>query len=59
MGQLGGGEGEEAGGYVVEHDAGAAGEAFEVANGWRLEDVEQSEEEERESGVAPVGGDGD
>ena len=53
------GEGEEAGGYVVEHDAGAVGEAFELADGRRLEDVEEAEEEQGESGVAPVGGDGD
>ena len=54
-----GGEGEEAGGDVVEHDAGAGGEAFELADGWGLEDVEEAEEEEGEGGVAPVGGDGD
>ena len=53
------GEGEEAGGYVVEHDAGAGGEAFELADGGWLEDVEEAEEEEGEGGMLPVGGDGD
>ncbi len=32
--ELGDDEGEEAGGYVVEEDAGAVGEAFELADGW-------------------------
>ncbi len=41
-------EGEEAGGYVVEHDAGAVGEGFEFADGPGLEDVEEAEEEEGE-----------
>ena len=59
MNDLGDGEGEEAGGYVVEHDAGAGGEVFELADGRGLEDVEGAEEEEGEGGVAPVGGDGD
>ena len=48
-------EGDEAGGYVVEHDAGAFGEGFEAADGPGLEDVEEAEEEEREGGVGPVG----
>jgi hypothetical protein len=39
-------EGEEAGGYVVEHDAGAVGEGFEPTDGPRLPDVEEAEEEE-------------
>ena len=39
-------EGEETGGYVVEHDAGAGGEGFEFADGPGLEDVEEAEEEE-------------
>jgi hypothetical protein len=50
---LGDGEGEEAGGYVVEHDAGAGGKAFELADGWGFEDVEGTEEQEGERGVAP------
>ena len=49
-------EGEEAGGYVVEHDAGAGGEGFEAADGPGLPDVEEAEEEEVEGGVMPVGG---
>ena len=52
-------EGEETGGYVVEHDTGAGGKAFELADGGRFEDVEEAEEEEGEGGVLPVGGDGD
>ena len=48
-------EGEEAGGYVVEHDAGACGEGFEAADGPGLPDVEEAEEEEGEGGVVPVG----
>jgi len=48
-------EGEEAGGYVVEHDAGAGGEGFEAADGPGLPDVEEAEEQEVERGVAPVG----
>jgi hypothetical protein len=44
--EVGAEEGEEAGGYVVEHDAGAGGEAFELADGWWLEDVEEAEEDE-------------
>ena len=59
MGQLGADEGQDAGGYVVEHDAGTGGKAFELADGGRFEDVEEAEEEEGEDGVAPVGGDGD
>ena len=34
--ELSDGESEEAGAYVVEHDAGAAGEALELADGRRL-----------------------
>ena len=52
-------ESEEAGGNVVEHDAGAFVEAFELADGWRLEDVEETEEEEAEGEVFTVGRDGD
>ena len=53
------GEGEEAGGDVVEHDAGAFGEGFELADGPGLEDVEEAEEQEGDGGVLPVGVDGD
>ncbi len=35
--QVRGEQGEEAGGDVVEHDAGAGGEALELADGGRLE----------------------
>src|SRR5215469_5110807 len=49
------GEGVEAGGDVVEHDAGAFGEALELADGWGLEDVEEAEEQEGDDGVCPVG----
>jgi len=59
MRQLGDGQGEEAGGYVVEHNTGAGGEALELADWGRLEDVEETEEDEGERGVLPVGGDGD
>ncbi len=52
-------EGEDAGGDVVEHDAGAGGESLELADGRGFEDVEEAEEEEGEGGVLPVGGDGD
>jgi len=48
-------EGEEAGGYVVEHDAGAGGEGFEATDGPGFPDVEETEEEEVERGVMPVG----
>ena len=47
---------EEAGGDVVEHDAGAFGEGFEAADGPGLPDVEEAEEEQVERGVMPVGG---
>ena len=48
-------EGEEAGGYVVEHDAGAFGEVLQSADGPGLPDIEEAEEEEGEKGVLPVG----
>lgn len=48
------GEGKKSGGYVVEHNAGAFGETFELADGWGLEYVDDSEEEEREGSVMPV-----
>lgn len=51
-------EGEDAGGDVVEHDAGASGEALQLTDGRGLEDVEEAEEEEGEGGVPPVGGEG-
>ena len=57
--EVGGEEGEEAGGDVVEHDAGAGGELLELADGRGFEDIEEAEEEEGEGGVAPVWGDGD
>ena len=54
MNELHGGEGEEAGAYVVEHDAGAGGEAFQLPDWGRFEgDVEEAEEQEREDGVGP------
>ena len=53
------GQGEEAGGYVVEHDAGAGGEALELADRRRLGDVEEAEEEQGKQGVGPVGGEAD
>ena len=56
VGYLGADEGEDAGGYVVEHDARAGGEGFELADGPGLEDVEEAEEDEGEDGVWPVGG---
>jgi len=56
VGYLNAGEGEEAGGYVVEHDAGAGGEGFELADGPGFEDIEEAEEDEGEDGVGPVGG---
>src|ERR1700733_14835748 len=59
MDELRHGQGEEAGGYAVGHDAGAGGEAFELADGRRFENVEQAEENEGEGGVLPVGGDCD
>ncbi len=49
------GEGDEAGRYVVEHDAGAVGEGLELADGPWFEDVEETEEDECEQGVHPVG----
>ena len=49
-------EREKAGGDVVEHDAGACGDGFELADGPGFEDVEETEEEEIEGGVAPVWG---
>ena len=59
MEELSDGQGEAAGGDVVKHDAGAGGEAFELADGWGFDDVEESEEEQGERGMAPIGGDGD
>ena len=50
---------EEAGGYVVEHDAGACGEPFELADGRRLENVERTEKKQGKSCVFPVRRDGD
>src|ERR1700679_1855421 len=38
---------EEAGGDVIQHDAGASGEAFELADRRRLEDAEEGEENQR------------
>ena len=59
MDELGDGEGEEASGDVVEHDAGAGRDALELADGRRLEDIEETEEEEGDGGVLPVRADGD
>ena len=39
-------EGEEAGGYVIQHDAGTLRDAFQVADWGGFEDVEEAEEEE-------------
>jgi hypothetical protein len=47
-------ESEEAGDDVVEHDAGALRESFKAADGARLGDVEEAEEDQRERGVLPV-----
>ena len=52
-------EREDAGCNVVEHDAGACRGGVRVADGPRLEDVEEAEEQERERGVLPVGQDED
>jgi hypothetical protein len=57
--QLRAGQGQEPGGYVVEHDASAGGETFELADGRRLEDVEDSEEDEGYGCVTPVSRDRD
>ena len=43
-------EGDETGGYVVEHDAGAFRELLEAADGPWFEDVEETEEDEAEDG---------
>ena len=48
-------EGDEAGGYVVEHDADAFGEGFEASDGPGLGDVEGAEEKEGDERVKPVG----
>src|ERR1700679_3312723 len=45
---------EEAGGDVIQHDAGVSGEAFKLADRRRLEDVEDAEEKQRNRRVAPV-----
>src|SRR5947208_16803384 len=50
---------EHARGYVVQHDTCAARKAFELTDGWRLQDVEQAEEKEGEGSVGPVGRDCD
>ena len=57
--ELSDGEGKEAGGDVVKHDAGALGEAFEAADGPGLGDIEETEEEEAEDGESWGGGEGD
>jgi hypothetical protein len=44
MDQLCDGERVDASPYVIEHDAGAAVEAFELADWRRLEDVEETKE---------------
>ncbi len=59
MDELGDREREEASADVIQHDAGTAMKAFELANGRRLEDVEGSEEYEGDCSVLPVGGDRD
>jgi len=46
MNQLRDGECVDASSYVIEHNAGAAVEAFELADWRRLEDVEEPEEQE-------------
>ena len=48
--------GDQAGGDVVEHDAGAIGKAFKLSDRWWLKDVEEPEENQRESSVGPVCG---
>jgi hypothetical protein len=52
-------EGSDASGDVVEHDARAFGESFELADGPGLGDVEEAEEDEGEKRVLPGGGEGD
>jgi hypothetical protein len=49
-------EGDETGGYVVEHDSGAFGEPFEAADWPGLEDVEETEEDEAKDGECGCGG---
>ena len=53
------GEGEEAGSDVVEHDAGAFGQGFELPDGPGLGDIEGPEEQEAHGGVLPVRRNGD
>ena len=53
------GQGEKAGGYVVEHDAAAARETLEGTDRAGFPDVEEAEKEKGEEEMLPVGGDGD
>ena len=59
VGDLGAGEGKNACGYVVEHDACSGWKGFELADGPGLEDVEEAEEEQGKECVSPIGWDGD
>ena len=44
------------GGHIIEDDAPAFGQAFKLADGKGLGDVEEAEEDEGDEGVTPVGG---
>ncbi len=45
----------QAGGYIIEHDAPACGEFFELADREGFGDIEKAEEDESDEGVTPVG----
>ena len=45
----------QAGGHIIEDDAPAFGEFFELADGEGLGDIEETEEDEGDEGVTPVG----
>src|ERR1039458_827671 len=45
----------QAGAYIIEYDAPACGEFFELADGEGLGDIEEAEEDKGDEGVTPVG----
>ena len=59
MDELEADQGVDSGGDVVEHDAPAFGEEFDLADGRGLGDVEEAEEDESDERVFPSGGGGD
>ena len=59
MDELEADQGVDSGGDVVEHDAPAFGEEFDLADGRGFGDVEEAKEDEADERVFPSGGGGD